>query len=293
MTTRALFRFRSLIAAIPLFVTVASGEVLTQFAGCKLMPTEWADGDSFLIQTKEGASHTIRLYGTDCIEWHVTDETDARRLRAQRRYFGISGFGGSPQASVDAAKALGKAAAKEVVSVLSKPFMVHTAFADARGDGKHQRIYGFVTTAEGEDLAERLIRLGLARAFGVFRETPGAISAKDYQEYLRDVELQAAKRGAGVWAKTDWDRLPGERQAERLEDADLELATNSHKLTSGTKINPNTASRDELMRLPGIGEVTANRIIEGRPFKVIQDLRNVEGIGAKTLERIAPFLQVP
>ena len=36
------------------------------------------------------------------------------------------------------------------------------------------------------------------------------------------------------------------------------------------------------MRLPGVGEVTANRIIEARPFKDVQGLRNVEGIGPKT-----------
>jgi competence protein ComEA len=293
MTPKALFSFLPLLAAIPMIVSVTAGEALTPFKSCKLMPTEWADGDSFPIQTKDGTSHTIRLYGADCIEWHVADETDARRLRAQRRYFGISEFGGSPQASIDAAKVLGKAAAEEVVAVLAKPFTVHTAFADARGDGKHKRIYGFVTTANGEDLAERLIRLGLARAFGVYRETPTAKSAKDYQEYLRDVELQAAKRGVGVWAKTNWDRLPDERQAERQEDADLDLATASSKLPPGTRINPNTAARDELMRLPGIGEVTANRIIEARPFKGIKDLRNVEGIGEKTLARITPFLQIP
>jgi competence protein ComEA len=288
--------FPTLITILASTLLTAAGfaaEPLVELRACKFIPTEWADGDSFLIQTKDGTSHTIRLYGADCIEWHVADETDARRLRAQRRYFGISEFGGSPQASIDAAKGLGKAAAEEVVAALAKPFAVHTAFADARGDGKHKRIYGFVTTANGEDLAERLIRLGLARAFGVYRGTPTAKSAKDYQEYLRDVELQAAKRGAGAWAKTNWDKLPDERQAERQEDADLDLATASPKLPPGTKINPNTAARDELMRLPGVGEVTANRIIGGRPYKKVSDLLNVEGIGPKTLESLAPYLLLP
>jgi DNA uptake protein ComE-like DNA-binding protein len=287
------FRFFPLFAAMLMTFSAVGGEALTPLKSCKLTLTEWADGDSFQIQTMDGANYTIRLYGADCIEWHVADETDARRLRAQRRYFGISEFGGMPHASMTAAKELGKTAALEVVAALAKPFTAHTAFADARGDSKHKRIYAFVITADGEDLSERLIRLGLARAFGVYRETPTAMSAKDYQERLRDVELQAAKRGAGVWAKTDWDKLPGERQAERQEEADLDLATASTKFQPGTRINPNTAARDELMRLPGIGEVTANRIIEARPFKVVTDLRSVEGIGEKTWARITPFLQIP
>jgi endonuclease YncB( thermonuclease family) len=234
----------------------ATAQVLTSLKQCKLVATEWSDGDSFQIQTLEGQTHTIRLYGADCIEWHVSDDSDARRLRAQRRYFGISEWGGSPNASIQAAKELGEAAAKEVTSALKRPFQVHTAFADARGDGKYKRIYAFVTTAEGEDLAERLIRLGLARAFGVYRETPTGKSSNDYREYLQDVELQSAKRGVGAWAKTNWDLLPSERQAERQENGELAMAAGNAKLAPGAKINPNTAARDELMLLPGVGEVT-------------------------------------
>jgi competence protein ComEA len=271
----------------------AVAQTLSTWKQCTLIPTEWADGDSFQIQKVDGERHTVRLYGADCIEWHVTDATDARRLRAQRRYFGLSEWGGSPQASIQAAKELGEAAAKEVASALRKPFQIHTALADARGDGKYKRIYAFVTTAEGEDLAERLVRLGLARAFGVYRETPDGKSANDYRAFLQDIELQAAKRGAGAWAKTNWDLLPGERQAERQENSEIAMATGAPKLAPGAKLNPNTAARDELMMLPGVGEVTANRIIQARPFEKPGDLLNVEGIGPKTLERLEPFLQFP
>lgn len=169
---------------------------------------------------------------------------------------------GRPKAPLMPPRNWGKAAAEDVNAVLAKTFTVHTAFADARGDGKHKRIYGFVTTADGEDLSERLIRLGLARTFGVYRETPNKMAAGDYRAFLQDVELQAAKRGVGAWAKTNWDRLPDERQVERQENAELSLATASSQLPPGTRINPNTAPRDQLMRLPGVGEVIANRIIE-------------------------------
>jgi competence protein ComEA len=46
------------------------------------------------------------------------------------------------------------------------------------------------------------------------------------------------------------------------------------------------------MKLPGVGEATANRIIEARPFKTPKDLLKVEGIGPKTFVRLAPFLEI-
>ncbi len=273
-----------------LSLSAFAADPLIHLEGCTLVKADWSDGDSFPIRTADGKEITIRLYGADCIEWHVTDETDARRLRAQRRYFGISGFGGTPQASIEAAKGCGGKAAEEVARALAEPFSVHTAYSDARGDGRYKRFYGFVTTSKGEDLGTRLVGLGLARAFGVYRETPAGVTSKEFRASLEDLELQAAKKGLGAWAATDWEHLPEERKEERDETAEIELAKGGGGLATGEKINPNTAARDELMKLPGVGEVTANRIIESRPYAKLEDLTEVTGIGKETLLRLGPFL---
>lgn len=271
---------------------LTAGAPLETLPKCVLVPTEWADGDSFLVRTMDGEEFTVRLYGADCLEWHITHATDERRLRAQRRYFGITYARAEPHASIALAKAYGEKAAQEVRQMLAKPFTIHTAFADARGAGGHKRVYAFVITSEGADLAERLISKGLARAFGVSRQTYDGRSQSEYRDTLADVELRAAKRGAGLWAETDWDRLLDERQEQRREDREIELAFDRQPLGEGVKLNPNTAAHDDLMKLPGIGEELANRIIENRPYSRSQDLLKVSGIGALTLQKIEPHLEL-
>ena len=256
---------------------------MQKFHGCTLVETEWADGDSFQVRFPDGNTKTIRLYGVDCIEMHVNgDDSNARRLRDQRRYFGI--------AEIMTAKSLGQDAKKETTVLLSKPFTVHTSFADGRGDGRFSRIYAFVETADGADLSETLASRGLARAFGVVRQRPDGTPGDEWKEVLKDLELTAARAGRGAWAHTDWEKLPNFRKEARNESAELEEAKGISKPTEDHPVNINTAARDELMNLPGIGEKTANLIVSERPFTSIEDMLRVPGIGPATLEKARPFV---
>ena len=61
-------------------------------------------------------------------------------------------------------------------------------------------------------------------------------------------------------------------------------------------VNINTATAAELDALPGIGAATAKRIVEFRqkngPFKKIEDLMNVQGIGEKSFLKLRPQITV-
>jgi len=61
-------------------------------------------------------------------------------------------------------------------------------------------------------------------------------------------------------------------------------------------VNINTATKDELIALSGIGPAKAQAILDYRklngPFKSIDDLKNVKGIGAKRLEKLRPELSL-
>jgi len=61
-------------------------------------------------------------------------------------------------------------------------------------------------------------------------------------------------------------------------------------------ININTASAGELDGLPGVGAKTAARIVEYRqkngPFKKVEELMNVRGVGEKNFLKLKPQITV-
>ncbi|MDE0562224.1 helix-hairpin-helix domain-containing protein [Exiguobacterium sp. B2(2022)] len=62
-------------------------------------------------------------------------------------------------------------------------------------------------------------------------------------------------------------------------------------------VHVNSATKDELMSVPGIGPAKADAILnhlkENGPFKTYEDLGEVKGFGEKTLESMKPYLLVP
>jgi len=69
-----------------------------------------------------------------------------------------------------------------------------------------------------------------------------------------------------------------------------EFAVEKSKESSQILVNINTAGKGELVKLPSIGPVTAERIMRYRTdfgrFNTIEELKNVKGIGSKTLDKV-------
>jgi comEA protein len=63
-----------------------------------------------------------------------------------------------------------------------------------------------------------------------------------------------------------------------------------------TMVNINTASVSDFEALPGIGAKTATRIVDYRqkngPFKKVEELMNVRGVGEKNFLKLKPQLTI-
>ena len=64
------------------------------------------------------------------------------------------------------------------------------------------------------------------------------------------------------------------------------------KLAPGQRININTATKQEIDALPGIGPVKAQAIIDGRPYDKPEDIMKVKGIKQKTFDKIKDNITV-
>ena len=109
--------------------------------------------------------------------------------------------------------------------------------------------------------------------------------------------------GVVIWLyREHWEPLPeilSESNYSISRNEYLDAGKNSREVkpdSLGVLININKAGKEELERLPGIGPVTAGRIIRFRnqagQFKSVEELVRVKGIGPKTISKLKPYLTI-
>ena len=284
-------RASSLFAALLLVgqaavAPLAAAAELVALENVRLVEDEWNDGDSFKVEADGKALH-LRLYYVDCPETAYGSKADLERMREQQRHFGLE----DPRAVAR----FGEQATAYVKQALSRPFTVHTSYARALGRSKAGRFYAFVHTADGQDLGRLLVQQGLARVRGKTRPTPDGKPSAEALEELHDLRATAMLNRAGIWQATQ-PRLLVEMRKRQREEArklkEFQQSVAGGPLGADGPIDLNSASRKELERIPHIGSVTAIKIAANRPYRSLDELLKIPGIGPKTIKAIEPYVTI-
>lgn len=96
-----------------------------------------------------------------------------------------------------------------------------------------------------------------------------------------------------IYVPTKEERLLGTMEVSGIVTETQNLGVSSNE---NGKINLNTATKEQLMELPGIGEAKATSIIHYRQqngaFSCIEDIMNISGIKESIFDRIKDFITV-
>ena len=148
------------------------------------------------------------------------------------------------------------------------------------------RIKTLLGVTRSEIVVGFLIFVGLLVG-GIFRYLDNSnVDITEAEKELRNVYEQARSENVS-FASSDEEKLPEKKRQI------IDKTKNTNKKID--VININKASIDELVKLPGVGKVTAKKIISYRSdhkFETIEDIIKVKGIGQKKFEKMKDFIKV-
>jgi competence protein ComEA len=111
---------------------------------------------------------------------------------------------------------------------------------------------------------------------------------------MSDAKIQALKDKVTVGgaAASTASTAASQTASSTPKSATEKVSKAASKLAPGQRININTATKQEIEALPGIGPVKAQAIIEGRPYDKPEDIMKVRGIKQKIFEKIKDSITV-
>lgn len=140
-------------------------------------------------------------------------------------------------------------------------------------------------------------------AGGTYVHITGAVKKPGLYEFSEAVRVMDVVNTAGGFTdQADPDQL--NLAAKVQDEARIHVPSKNEKTQQAQgqssaqnqdKININTASLEDLQKIPGVGEKTAQRILEQRqesPYQKIEDLKNLPGIGDKKFEEMKDYVSV-
>lgn len=182
------------------------------------------------------------------------------------------------------AKGVGAKLAKELVK--NRPYKTWDDVSKVKGVGSGKKL----------DALKNVLKLTEGVGAAAAKEEPAAKKEKKSKSSSKGEEAASAApaavgpAGAGTSAKAS---APSEPSSPSMKSSS---SSSSAKLAPGTKVNINTAPAEELDKLPEIGPVKAQAIVEYRkangPFKTPEDIEKVKGIKEGTFAKIKDFIVV-
>ena len=175
---------------------------------------------------------------------------------------------------------------------LNKEPVENTIKVEIKGAVKKEGVYEIVENSRVDDLINLSGGLNEEADISTINLSK-TLNNEDVVIIYTKEEIEEAKKGSTVIKYIEKECIcPKINNSACIED----IITNSESIVNNTgKVNLNTATKEELLTIPNIGESKANLIIEYRnntPFTKIEDIMNIKGIGSGIFEKIKSYLTI-
>ncbi len=206
--------------------------------------------------------------------------------------FGIYKYQTRPKKTIDTVKIKKETTKKDSAAKKAQPEKeIEEYMVDIKGEVVTPGIYRLKKSSRVIDVIEK--------AGGLTQNADTTVINLSKKITDEMVIIIYSKQEVKNWLKTKEQEDYLEEKCKISEEGKVEndacLEDEKEETTFQTKVNINTATKEELMTLSGIGESKAEEIITYRkstPFKTIEDLKNVSGIGDATYEQIKNHITV-